>query len=155
MQALSSGTDSATRWGSVLKPATLAAIVLTICSCSASRPCTTDSASNPGTPGPPHPCRMDGCSMAPDFDFGDCCDLHDARYWSGGSAEERKRTDQEFRECIIGAGHPFTARIYYYAVRAAGTPHLPTRWRWGFGWDYPRGYTDPPEIPGSAPENSE
>lgn len=78
--------------------------------------------------------------MAPDFDFGYCCDNHDARYWSGGSAEQRKRADQAFRACIVEAGHPVTAGIYYYAVRMGGSPSLPTRWRWGFGWDYPHGY---------------
>lgn len=78
--------------------------------------------------------------MAPDFDFGYCCDLHDVRYWSGGSAGQRKQADQEFRDCIAAAGHPLAAGTYYYAVRVWGTPHLPTSWRWGFGWDFPHGY---------------
>lgn len=142
------------RWDNVVKSVTMAAIVLMSNGCSAYRPCNTDSVSDPDTPDPPHPCRVDGCSMAPDFDFRHCCDLHDTRYWSGGSAAERKRADHEFRDCIIGTGHPVTARIYYYGVRVGGTPYLPTSWRWGFGWDYPRGYTDPVEIPGSVPQNS-
>ena len=88
--------------------------------------------------------------MAPDFDFGDCCDRHDARYWSGGSAAQRLHADQVFRACVADAGHPLAAGLYYYAVRIGGTPHLPTRWRWGFGWDYPRGYTERSEEPSDS-----
>lgn len=25
-------------------------------------------------------------------------------------------------------------------VRVGGTPYLPTMFRWGYGWPYPRGY---------------
>jgi hypothetical protein len=25
-------------------------------------------------------------------------------------------------------------------VRIGGTPYLPTRFRWGYGWPWPRGY---------------
>ena len=90
--------------------------------------------------------------MAPDFDFGDCCDQHDKRYWRGGSAEERIRTDKNFGQCIANAGHPVKARIYYYGVRLGGTPHLPTPWRWGFGWNYPNGYAAPLEMSDNASE---
>ncbi len=141
-------------WAHVIRFASVAIIVLTGSSCSASRPCNTASTGNPEVTDPPRPCRVDGCSLAPDFDFGYCCDEHDVRYWSGGTAEQRQRTDRAFRECIVEAGHPFKAGLYYYAVRAGGTPHLPTSWRWGFGWDYPRGYTELPETPDSDPEQA-
>jgi len=26
-------------------------------------------------------------------------------------------------------------------VRIGGTPYLPTKFRWAYGWPYPRGYT--------------
>jgi hypothetical protein len=91
---------------------------------------------------PPRTCHVDGCSMAPDLDFPRCCDRHDVRYWPGGSKAERRQADLEFRQCIEAADHPLLAGIYYYGVRIGGSPYLPTPWRWGFGWDYPRDYQD-------------
>jgi len=91
---------------------------------------------------PPRACHVDGCSLAPDFDFTLCCDRHDVRYWPGGSKDERRHADLEFRQCVEAADHPLLAGIYYYGVRIGGSPYLPTPWRWGFGWDYPRGYQD-------------
>lgn len=89
---------------------------------------------------PPNECRVDGCSMAPDFDFVQCCNNHDVRYWMGGTTSERKAADLEFRECIRNSNHRILANIYYYGVRVGGTHYLPTPWRWGFGWDYLHGY---------------
>ena len=80
--------------------------------------------------------------MVPDFDFADCCNRHDARYWSGGSALQRKQADLEFRSCVEQKGHKALAGIYYYGVRIGGTPYLPTPWRWGFGWEYLHGYEE-------------
>jgi hypothetical protein len=83
---------------------------------------------------------VDGCSMAPDFNFIDCCDQHDARYWLGGSAAARALADQEFSQCVAAKDHAVLAKLYYLGVRVGGTPYLPTPWRWGFGWPYPHGY---------------
>ena len=55
---------------------------------------------------------------------------------------QRSQADRAFRQCIEAANHPLLGGIYYYSVRIGGTPYLPTPWRWGFGWDYPRGYRD-------------
>ena len=32
------------------------------------------------------------------------------------------------------------ARVMYEAVRAGGSPHFPTWYRWGYGWPQGRGY---------------
>lgn len=93
-----------------------------------------------GSPRPPRACIADGCSVAPDFNFTSCCNRHDARYWLGGSADERVLADQEFSQCVAAKEHPVLAKLYYLGVRVGGTPYLPTPWRWGFGWRYPRGY---------------
>ncbi len=37
------------------------------------------------------PLKTDGCTLAPEFDFGDCCHAHDAIYWKGGTEAERLR----------------------------------------------------------------
>jgi len=78
--------------------------------------------------------------MVPDFDFMDCCDRHDARYWAGGTRTQRQQADLEFRQCVEGKDHPVLGSLYYHGVRIMGSPYLPTPWRWGFGWDYPHGY---------------
>ncbi len=92
---------------------------------------------------PPKACRVDGCTLVPDFNFAECCNQHDTYYWAGGTSSERKQADLEFRQCLAGAGHEYIADIYYYGVRLVGTPYLPTPWRWGFGWKYPRSYETP------------
>lgn len=110
--------------------------------CATYTPCDPDAAlAVAGLQPPSNACRVDGCTLAPDLDFTVCCNAHDIHYWVGGSACERKIVDQNFRECIRDADHPILAEIYYYGVRLGGTPYLPTPWRWGFGWDYPLGYS--------------
>lgn len=92
------------------------------------------------TANPPSACMVDGCTLAPGFNFTACCNTHDVRYLAGGTYDERKKADLEFRQCIVDADHNVLAELYYYSVRLAGTPFLPTPWRWGFGWEYPLGY---------------
>ena len=70
----------------------------------------------------------------------DCCDRHDAIYWAGGSRMERQQADLDFRQCLLNANYSTIADVYFLGVRVGDTPYLPTPWRWGFGWDYPRGY---------------
>lgn len=89
---------------------------------------------------PSYPFHTDGCSMAPDDGVKCCCVKHDIEYWQGGTSDERKEADKEFKQCMIKEGHPYRANIYYATVSILGTPYLPTCWRWGFGWDYGRGY---------------
>ncbi len=86
---------------------------------------------------PPKVCFVDGCSVMPDFGFGDCCDIHDVSYWRGGSMALRKTADLTLRQCIQKRGYPTLSRIYYWGVRMGGVSWLPTPWRWGFGWEYP------------------
>lgn len=113
---------------------------LAISSCATHRPCDPQLILGTDPSAPPKECRVDGCSLAPDFDFRRCCDEHDVRYWVGGTAEERKQTDRRFRACIAAADHDVLSNLYYFGVLIGGTPYLPTPWRWGFGWDYPHGY---------------
>ena len=119
-------------------------LCLFVCGACASRtPCPagalTDSAS------PPHACRVDGCTLTPDFDFRMCCDTHDVAYWLGGSSAQRLDADREFRACVSEKNHPLLAWLYYSGVRAGGVGFLPTPWRWGFGWDFPQS-----KAPGGA-----
>jgi hypothetical protein len=92
------------------------------------------------------PFTSDGCSAFPDGTFDEkklwlsCCTAHDLAYWAGGTYEERLQADKELRQCVLTVGKPLVSNLMMAGVRVGGTPYLPTRFRWGYGWPYPRGY---------------
>lgn len=92
---------------------------------------------------PRAPFRTDGCSMFPDSSWQQCCVEHDKIYWCGGTAEQRKRADQELRRCIRETGHPNVAAIVYLGTRLGGHPIWPLPWRWGYGRGWPAWYDEP------------
>lgn len=117
---------------------------------------------------PDYPFRSDGCTFSPDGVWRQCCDAHDRDYWMGGTREERLASDERLRKCIyetiIDVGWPsnpkswlgrfwykhlsprlsehetasLVSQLYYRGVRIGGVGWLPTQFRWGFGWPYPR-----------------
>ncbi len=93
------------------------------------------------------PFTSDGCSSFPDGTLQhkdlwiECCTAHDYAYWKGGTYAERNAADKELRQCIAAVGNPEIALLMLAGVRIGGTPYLPTKFRWGYGWPYPRGYT--------------
>ncbi|MDA8100679.1 MAG: hypothetical protein M0042_13770 [Nitrospiraceae bacterium] len=89
----------------------------------------------------------DGCSLFPDGTLRDrakwcsCCLEHDIAYWRGGTGKERKQADEALRDCVRErTGDQALAETMYVGVRAGGHPAFPTWYRWGYGWDYGRGY---------------
>lgn len=92
------------------------------------------------------PFTTDGCSHFPNGTLAEkelwlqCCIKHDWSYWQGGTYSQRLAADKELRECVARAGEPEIANLMLGGVRVGGTPFLPSRFRWGYGWDYPRGY---------------
>lgn len=92
------------------------------------------------------PFESDGCSSFPDGTFWQnelwlmCCVAHDYAYWKGGTYQERVLADNELEVCVSGVGEPEIALLMLAGVRVGGTPYLPTRFRWGYGWPYPQGY---------------
>ena len=92
------------------------------------------------------PFTTDGCSSFPDGTLEyrelwlDCCTDHDLAYWKGGSKLERQQADQNLQRCVAAAGEPEIAQLMLAGVRVGGSPWWPTRFRWGYGWPYPRGY---------------
>ena len=94
----------------------------------------------------PKPFTSDGCSSFPNGTTKQndlwlaCCIVHDKAYWAGGTYEERLAADRELRTCVEAVGEPEIGKLMMDGVRVGGTPYLPTRFRWGFGWPYPRGY---------------
>lgn len=93
------------------------------------------------------PFSTDGCSLFPDrslvgnADWCACCVAHDRAYWRGGTEDERRAADDALRACVLKAtGDEKLADAMRAGVRVGGTPALPTWFRWGYGWQYDRGY---------------
>ena len=92
------------------------------------------------------PFSTDGCSAFPEgtleqqFLWFDCCISHDMAYWKGGTFEQRLQADRELEQCVAQLGEPRIASLMYRGVRLGGTPHIPTPFRWGYGWPFARGY---------------
>jgi hypothetical protein len=89
---------------------------------------------------PPYTFTSDGCSMWPDCRWVDCCVEHDIAYWCGGSSGDRKRADQQLRQCVAEHGPAGMGTSMYVGVRAGGIPWQPFPWRWAYGWKGIRGY---------------
>ena len=92
------------------------------------------------------PFTSDGCSSFPDGTFEhnqlwlSCCTAHDYAYWQGGTYQERLVADKELQQCGAKVGEPHIANLMLAGVRVGGSPYLPTSFRWGYGWSYPRWY---------------
>ena len=92
------------------------------------------------------PFTSDGCSWFPDglpeqkTLWQDCCIAHDYAYWKGGSRDERREVDKQLKSCVSSLGQPAVGWLMEFGVRIGGTPVLPTSFRWGYGWPYPRDY---------------
>ena len=92
------------------------------------------------------PFASDGCSAFPDGTLEQnalwlkCCEAHDLAYWRGGTYQERQIADEALKQCVASVGQPEIAVIMLAGVRVGGTPLLPTTFRWGYGWRYPRFY---------------
>ena len=92
------------------------------------------------------PFTSDGCSSFPDGTMAqkelwlECCTVHDYAYWKGGTSQQRKAADQALSECVASVGEEAIALLMLAGVRVGGTPLLPTKFRWGYGWSYPRLY---------------
>ena len=92
------------------------------------------------------PFSTDGCSAFPEGTLEqqslwfDCCISHDLTYWKGGNFAQRQQADLELGQCVAKLGEPDIAQLMYQGVRIGGTPHIPTPFRWGYGWPFARGY---------------
>ncbi len=95
---------------------------------------------------PLQPFSSDGCSSFPDGTFEQnqlwlkCCSAHDFAYWKGGTYQQRIDADLALQECVAQVGKEEIALLMLAGVRVGGTPFLPTAFRWGYGWPYPRFY---------------
>ncbi|ODB44970.1 hypothetical protein BB427_00845 [Pseudoalteromonas sp. BMB] len=94
------------------------------------------------------PFTSDGCSAFPDGTLAQnelwlsCCKAHDLAYWKGGTAIERENADIALQKCVAAVGQEEVATLMLAGVRLGGLPYLPTPFRWGYGWSYPRRYAE-------------
>lgn len=92
------------------------------------------------------PFTSDGCSAFPNGTpeqkglWLKCCTAHDYDYWKGGTYQQRLTSDKALKSCVAQVGEPGIALVMLAGVRVGGTPFLPTTFRWGYGWSYPRFY---------------
>ncbi|MCH7583928.1 MAG: hypothetical protein IH941_02070 [Acidobacteria bacterium] len=84
------------------------------------------------------PFTSDHCTAVTEYDHAACCVRHDWLYWQGGSRRDRKQADLAFYKCMRQTAHWRRAGIRRLGVRFAGVGFLPTPWRWGYGWKWPR-----------------
>lgn len=89
----------------------------------------------------------DGCSQFPDGTLSDknlwcsCCITHDIAYWQGGSRQQKKQADEALRDCVLKTSNSrLLAETMYTGVRLGGLPIFPVWYRWGYGWEYGRGF---------------
>ncbi len=89
----------------------------------------------------------DGCSLFPDGNAQDpklwceCCYQHDVAYWRGGTQAERLHADEQLRTCVKAkTGDAVLAQTMFAGARSGGAPVFPTGYRWGYGWNFGRGY---------------
>jgi len=73
-----------------------------------------------------------------DYDQSACCLAHDWEYWKGGTRQDRAKADRAFRECVKKTKHGWLAWSRWFGVRIGGLGVLPTPFRWGYGWKWPR-----------------
>ncbi len=77
-----------------------------------------------------------GCSLFPDGNYRECCEMHDRDYFRGGTAKERRQSDKRLYRCVRskkGWQNEIAAPVMYLGVRVFGISILPTPFRWGFG----------------------
>lgn len=54
--------------------------------------------------------------------------------------QQRLAADHELRACVAQVKDKHLAQLMLSGVRVGGSPFYPTPFRWGYGWDYLRGY---------------
>jgi len=93
------------------------------------------------------PFSSDGCSQFPDGTLSEknlwcgCCITHDIAYWQGGSRQQKKQADEALRSCVLkSTNNNILAETMYIGARLGGLPIFPVWYRWGYGWEYGRGF---------------
>lgn len=92
------------------------------------------------------PFISDGCSFWPEGTKENktkwirCCIIHDYKYWKGGTEKEREVADADLYRCIDKVQGSIIAEMMETGTNVGGSPIFKTSFRWGYGWNYTRGY---------------
>ena len=92
------------------------------------------------------PFLSDGCSFWPEgtkrnkTKWIKCCILHDLKYWAGGTKAQRNKADTELKSCVEKVQGSIIAELMKDGTQVGGSPQFKTSFRWGYGWNYTRGY---------------
>lgn len=80
---------------------------------------------------------FDGTSEAPTL-WQHCCDIHDLKYWVGGSIPARDRADRALKACVEKVAGPDWASLIYYGVKLGHLSPIKARKKWNWGWTLDR-----------------
>jgi len=92
------------------------------------------------------PFISDGCSFWPEgtktnkTKWIKCCIVHDLKYWAGGTKVQRNNADSELEACVEKVQGSIVAELMKEGTQIGGSPKFKTAFRWGYGWNYTRGY---------------
>lgn len=92
------------------------------------------------------PFVSDGCSKWPNGTrkrpnaWLKCCFDHDMAYWLGGTKKQKNESDDLLKSCVEKSFSNAVAILMYLGVKIGGEPTYRSSYRWGFGWNYDRGY---------------
>ena len=53
---------------------------------------------------------------------------------------QRLDADRELQYCVAALGQKEISLLMLAGVRVGGSPFFPTKFRWGYGWPYPKLY---------------
>lgn len=88
----------------------------------------------------------DGCSFFPEGTkleknkWIKCCVIHDMEYWIGGTEKLKLAADKRLKQCVASKDAEVIAKMMFQGVQIGGRPQYQTDFRWGYGWNYNRGY---------------
>lgn len=96
------------------------------------------------------PFTSDGCSVSPDGIpmtknseiWVDCCVQHDTAYWIGGRRQQKEIADNTLEKCISQKGYREIGKVYKAFVKHFGGPQSTQTFRWGYGWNQKRSYSE-------------
>jgi hypothetical protein len=67
---------------------------------------------------------------------------HDIAYWCGGTKAMRMEADEKLETCVGDRYHDWMGALMKPGVCIGGTPYIPAYWRWGYGHEFPAGYSE-------------
>lgn len=83
----------------------------------------------------PIPFTSNGCTGFREKTFFSCCYVHDFAYWSGGTWSDRRRADNNLRQCVRDISHNIPmAYVAYALVRMTSGTGAMFDFGWGRGW---------------------